>query len=304
MRRVREARRRRRRGRAETRDQRAKRPRPDAVRPRQTQGGKQRRVRRRRRHQPDCPILPSRAAARRRMLARCLIQRRMASPPMTTASSGWPMRARNQGVAALARSAASDEKRDSAATASQTAAKTRAAQGDSARRQPRKVATPLAAVKTQPDGKEMAEKGADGCRRHRRLARGRRHEIGDDEDRDGRLQGIGDEGRGGQILAPRAQHVRRADVAGADRAQVRRTGRARQQQPERNRAAEIAERQGQNDDQIQRSPLHEPDPSHDSTAPARISVPGRHTRMYRTATSASRRAGDRRSHLRSDAVRP
>ena len=47
--------------------------------------------------------------------------------------------------------------------------------------------------------------------------------------------------RGGEPLAAGAQHVGGADIAGADAAQVGRAGEPRQQNAERDRAAQIAE---------------------------------------------------------------
>ena len=66
-------------------------------------------------------------------------------------------------------------------------------------------------------------------------------EMNDDKDGDRPFQGIGHEGQRREILAPGAQNIGRADIARTDRAQIRRPGKPRQDEPERNRAAEIAE---------------------------------------------------------------
>src|SRR5271163_3472757 len=98
----------------------------------------------------------------------------------------------------------------------------------------------LAAAKAQPHGIEMAEKGARRAGKAGRfvMKQDRRQEI-----REGRLQRVENERRSGEILAPCAQHIGRADIAGADGAQVRGAREPGQQEAERDRAEEIAERQ-------------------------------------------------------------
>ena len=57
------------------------------------------------------------------------------------------------------------------------------------------------------------------------------------------LEGVEEKGQRGKPLAAGAQHVRRSDIAGADRAQVRCAGKPRQDEPEGDRAEQIAERE-------------------------------------------------------------
>ncbi len=76
----------------------------------------------------------------------------------------------------------------------------------------------------------MAEEGAKA-----RDERGSRSgKISRKQYRDRALEGVAEQRRGGEAFAPGAQHVGRADIAGADGAYVRAAGRFRQQQAERN----------------------------------------------------------------------
>ena len=65
--------------------------------------------------------------------------------------------------------------------------------------------------------------------------------VAGDEDGDRALEHVADERRRRQTFAAGAQDVGGADIAGADAAQIRPAGKPRQQNAERNRAAEIAE---------------------------------------------------------------
>ncbi len=56
------------------------------------------------------------------------------------------------------------------------------------------------------------------------------------------LEHVADKRRRGQILAAGAQHIGGADIAGADGADVAAAGRARDDEAERDRAEQIAER--------------------------------------------------------------
>src|SRR5438045_9790058 len=61
-------------------------------------------------------------------------------------------------------------------------------------------------------------------------------------DRSGALQHVGEKRRGGKPLAASAQHVGCADAAGADGADILRAGESREDQTERDRAEQVAER--------------------------------------------------------------
>ena len=65
----------------------------------------------------------------------------------------------------------------------------------------------------------------------------------DDKHRQRAFERIAEEGRRGEALAAGAQHIGGADVAGAERPDVGRAGKPRQDEAERDRATEIAERQ-------------------------------------------------------------
>src|SRR5436190_16563354 len=61
-------------------------------------------------------------------------------------------------------------------------------------------------------------------------------------DRSGALQHVGEKRRGGKPLAASAQHVGCADAAGANGADILRTGKLGEGQAERDRAEQITER--------------------------------------------------------------
>ena len=86
----------------------------------------------------------------------------------------------------------------------------------------------------------MAEKGAERGDDGGIAAKNMRG----DQNRRGALEHVAEQGRGGKALAAGAQNIGGADIAGADRAQIRRAGEPRQQNAERNRAAQIAEDEG------------------------------------------------------------
>ena len=88
----------------------------------------------------------------------------------------------------------------------------------------------------------MAKKSAERGEEHG----GARRKISDAQNRDGSLQEIEEKGQRGQILAAGAQNIGRANIAGADRAQVLGARRARQDEAKRNCAANIAEQNGEN----------------------------------------------------------
>src|ERR1700719_2552640 len=85
----------------------------------------------------------------------------------------------------------------------------------------------------------MAEKGAQRSNDRGVAIKNMR----DDQYRRGALEHVAEQGRDGEALAAGAQNIGGADIAGADRAQIRRAGEPRQQNAERNRAAQIAEHQ-------------------------------------------------------------
>src|SRR6478609_7328978 len=95
----------------------------------------------------------------------------------------------------------------------------------------------FAALELQPHRKQVAEKRAERSQ-HRRVGAA---EIARDDHRDRALQHVADQRRRGEALAPGAQHIGGADIAGADRAQVLRSRQLGEDQPERNRAEQIAE---------------------------------------------------------------
>ena len=59
--------------------------------------------------------------------------------------------------------------------------------------------------------------------------------------RDGALEHVAEQRRGGEPLAAGAQHIGGADIAGADGADVLRAGEPREHEPERDRAEQIAD---------------------------------------------------------------
>src|SRR5208283_1025156 len=101
---------------------------------------------------------------------------------------------------------------------------------------------PLTAPKPNPNRKQMAEKRPERGGEHG----GARCEMGDGQNRDRSLQKIKQKGQRRQILAAGAQNIGRADIAGTDRAEVRGSGETSQNEPERDRAAKIAEEKGEN----------------------------------------------------------
>ncbi len=85
----------------------------------------------------------------------------------------------------------------------------------------------------------MAEKRAEaGDQREIAIEQGRRHQH-----RDGALEHVAQKRRGRKRLAAGAQHIGGADIAGADGAEVLRARKPRQDDAERDRAAQIAEHQ-------------------------------------------------------------
>ncbi len=64
-------------------------------------------------------------------------------------------------------------------------------------------------------------------------------------DRQCALRGIEQEGQRGEFLAAGAQHVGRADIAGADVADVAKAGKLREDQAERNRAQQVPDGGGE-----------------------------------------------------------
>ncbi len=97
----------------------------------------------------------------------------------------------------------------------------------------------LAALEAEPDREDMADEGADagGERRDR-------SEPGGEQHGDRALQSVEEEGRGRELPVAGAQDVGRADIAGADGADVTEAGAARQHQAEGDRTQQIAEGEG------------------------------------------------------------
>src|ERR1700719_3476728 len=86
----------------------------------------------------------------------------------------------------------------------------------------------------------MAEKGAQRSNDRGVAIKNMR----DDQYRRGALEHVAEQSRDGEALAAGAQNIGGADIAGADRAQIRRASKPREQNAERNRAAQIAEDEG------------------------------------------------------------
>ncbi len=95
---------------------------------------------------------------------------------------------------------------------------------------------PLAAAKAEPERKHVADHRAAGGG-ERRL----RAPPCADDDRRGPLRHVEQQGQRGEAFAAGAQHVGRADVARADPADVAMAAEPAQQQPERDRAQEVAD---------------------------------------------------------------
>src|SRR5262249_10268161 len=98
----------------------------------------------------------------------------------------------------------------------------------------------LAALELEPHWKEVADEGAEaGGERKAHIVGARECEHGNCT-----LERIAEQRRGRKPLAPGAQHVGGADIAGADVAQVLGTGRRGEDEAERNGAEQIAECEG------------------------------------------------------------
>ena len=87
----------------------------------------------------------------------------------------------------------------------------------------------------------MSEEGAEGSDdgEVRAVAPG-------DEDGGEAFQSVEKQRCGGEVFAPGAQHIGRADIARADGAQILRASQPRQHQAERNRAGEIGREESEN----------------------------------------------------------
>src|SRR5438309_1417986 len=96
---------------------------------------------------------------------------------------------------------------------------------------------PLAALETEPDGREVADQGGDGGELH-----GDREQPGGHHHGGAPLRHVEQQSGGGEALAAGPQHVGGADIARADGAQIAGARRLGQQQAERDRAQAIAER--------------------------------------------------------------
>src|SRR4029077_20635378 len=95
-------------------------------------------------------------------------------------------------------------------------------------------------AEVEPDRKEVPEKRTEGRCDGSVFA----EQGGGQQDRDGAREHVAYECRGGESLAAGAKNVRGADIAGADGADIGAAGEPRQQEPERDRAAQIAEGEG------------------------------------------------------------
>ncbi len=125
------------------------------------------------------------------------------------------------------------------AMTSQTIAKISAALGAKSNQHAEIGCDAFAALEVEPDRKEVAEKSAEP-RRHRRQRTGI---PGGDKHGGGALQHIEQKGGGGKALVAGAQHIGRADIAGADGAHIAEAGGPSEQQSERDRSQQITESQ-------------------------------------------------------------
>src|SRR5689334_12901965 len=98
----------------------------------------------------------------------------------------------------------------------------------------------LAALELEPDRKQVAEEGTEP-REHGEILSA--EPIGH-QHRGGALERVEDQRRSGESFAAGAQHIGGADVAGSDRADIPGAGEPREDEPERNRAEQIAETEG------------------------------------------------------------
>ena len=162
--------------------------------------------------------------------------------PNVSAASLRPRINRTIGVSALAASAAAEEVRVMNATASQTMAKASAACQATARRQPRKVATPFPPLNFSQAGNKWPRKAPSAARRMGTPCA----KWATTQYRDGPLQEIEEKGQRGQVLAAGAKNVGRANITGTDRVEICSARRARQDEAKRNCAASIAEQKGEN----------------------------------------------------------
>jgi hypothetical protein len=109
--------------------------------------------------------------------------------------------------------------------------------GTKAEQEPDEGRHAFAALKAEPDRKQMAEKGAE---------RGDDRSVAAEEsvcdgDRGGALEHVTEKRRRGKAFSAGAQDVGGADIARADGAHIRRAGEPSDQHTERNGAAQIAE---------------------------------------------------------------
>lgn len=105
---------------------------------------------------------------------------------------------------------------------------------------PRNVATPLPPRKFSQTGNRWPEKGAEGGDESEVAAE---QAVGDNN-RHGALEHIPYQRCGGEGLVAGAEHIGRADVAGADCADVAYAGEACEDEAEGDRAEQIAESEG------------------------------------------------------------
>jgi hypothetical protein len=103
----------------------------------------------------------------------------------------------------------------------------------------------LAALKSQPDRKQVAHEGR-GPRQHVGVMT---PEAAGDQDRDQPLAAVAQKRQQRQILAARTQHIGRADIAGADLAQVAHARGPGDQHAKGDGAQQIAQRRGGQQDE-------------------------------------------------------
>src|SRR5262249_55876327 len=98
----------------------------------------------------------------------------------------------------------------------------------------------LAALEAEPNRKQVPQESAEPSA-ERKLAA---PPVARHEHRRRALEHVAEKRGGGEPLVSCAQHVGGAEIAGDDRAKTLRAGEPRQERTKRNRAAQIAERQG------------------------------------------------------------
>ena len=184
------------------------------------------------------PIRGSVPARRRAMLARWRQATRSARRTQRIATSPRPRSAASTGDQSAAISAASEEKRESAAVASQIEAGRDPHRPGEREEEAEEGRDPLAAPEPQPDREAVPEQGRERRRLRRALAR---RPSGASSTATAPLPPSSSSVASGRALVAGAQDVGGADVARADGAHVAEAHRAGDEDPEGHRAQQVAE---------------------------------------------------------------